>query len=284
MGEKMTDDNKALTTTIPAADHGTAVAMQREDTEVKAAYTMARMLPRNEDQARINLIKSCRRPTFADDSTYNFPRGDTRVIGPSVDLAREAARCWGNLRYGLRVVSKDEDWIHVEGFAVDLETNNGCSMPDKFRRLIQRKGKGWVTPDERDERELTNRRGAICVRNALLQVLPRDYVEDAMVEAAKTMEDVAKKQMKENPEEAIKKLVDAFDKLGVTVAMLEKRLGHPMKMTTAKETVELRQVYKSLMDGNSKREEVFEVPAPIGEAATRTIDGLFAGKIPQSES
>ena len=54
--------------------------------------------------------------------------------------------------------------------------------PDHVRRTE------WTVPDERDLRELTNRRGAICVRNAILALVPPDLVEDAMATADQTLE------------------------------------------------------------------------------------------------
>ncbi len=48
-------------------------------------------------------------------------------------------------------------------------------IDDTFRKKIQRKRDGqtvWVTPDERDLRELTNKRGAILERNCLLKLQP----------------------------------------------------------------------------------------------------------------
>jgi PAS domain-containing protein len=61
-------------------------------------------------------------------------------------------------------------------------------------KLIQRKIKGsktgeteWIAPDERDLLELTNRQNAKAVRNCILQVLPKDYILDAMDTAKETL-------------------------------------------------------------------------------------------------
>lgn len=265
-------ENGAMVQADAGGNVGALAAIAREDSEIKAALVVARSMPRSEADAHQKLMRSCKRATFADAAVYRFPRGGAQVEGPSVDLAREAARCWGNIRYGLRVVSKDDDWIHVAGWAIDLESNAFVATEDKFRRLIFRKGKGWIQPDERDERELTNRHGAICVRNAILQLLPPDLVEDAMTAAAVTVEAAAKQELKDNPADAVKKLATAFEGLQVTVSMLEARLKHPLDITTAKEIAELRRVYKSLVDGNSKREEEFMVPRESGAA---TLDAIM---------
>ena len=257
---------------------GTAVAMQRADTEVKAALLMARQFPRDEHTARLGIIKACQRASFAKDAVYSFRRGGAQITGPSVDLAREAARLWGNIDHSMRVISKDLDYIHVSGTAVDLQTNVRSTVEDKFRRLVQR-SRGWVEPDERDERELTNRRAAMCVRNAILQILPADLVEDALEEANKTTLAVARKELKEQPEERIKKMVTLFSDLGVTVEMLEKKLNHALSLTTAEELVTLQQTYKSIKAGNSTRDKEFDVPGPPSEGKARTLDALFTEKV-----
>src|ERR1700747_3455088 len=69
--------------------------------EIQSAIIIARRFPRNEDQAFEKLMRACRRLSFAEDAAYAFPRGDQKVEGPSVNLAREAARVWGNIRHGL---------------------------------------------------------------------------------------------------------------------------------------------------------------------------------------
>ena len=273
----MTDKNETLVKADP--NHIPALAaVAREDIEVKAAILMARANPRSEAQARQNLITACARPDFAEDATYSFPRGGTKVEGPSVDLAREAARLWRNVHFGMAVISKDEDWIHVMGWAHDLESNVKTKEEDRFRRLIQRRRANateWVPPDERDERELTNRRGQICVRNAILHLLPRDLINEAVAKALQTAEAHANKQLGENPDAAMKKLVDAFAPLGVDAVMLENRLRHPLALTTARELVSLRQVYKNLHDGVTKREDEFVLPKPPSEQGASTLEGIM---------
>src|SRR5690606_40175898 len=141
------------TESVQDREVGAAAAVAREEAEIKSAIFLARQFPRNEFAAYNKVIKACERPGLAEEAVYNFPRGGQRVSGPSVNLAREIARCWGNVRYGLRVVSVDEDMVHIRGYAYDLETNAHVEHEDKFEKLVYRKSQGWVKPDERsDER------------------------------------------------------------------------------------------------------------------------------------
>src|SRR5205085_986190 len=140
---------------------------------------------RNELMAFQQLAVACKRLSFAEQSSYAFPRGGQTVSGPSVHLARAAARVWKNLQYGVRITRDDDDSRQIQAFAWDLETNVKVTGEDDFKKLVYRKKDGWVKPDERDLRELTNRRGAILVRNCILQILPKDLIEDARDECTK---------------------------------------------------------------------------------------------------
>lgn len=262
---------------VSGAEAGTHSVMAREEAEIKAAVASARLFPRNEEAAYAKIIRSCQRPTFAENTQYSFPRGrkknpatdeweDNIISGPSIDLAREMARCWGNIRYGLRVVSIDRDTVHIKGYALDLETNAYAEAEDKFARLIQRAvGKGpdkktqWVEPDERDLRELINRRGAILKRNCILEILPPDITDDAMRAADTTLELAAKGELKQDRAAMLRRLVLLFDRVGVSSELLAERVGHELKALTEEEAVELHKIYKSIADGVTTRGEHFNI-------------------------
>jgi|SRR5262245_2048117 len=217
------------------------------EAEIKAAITVALRFPRNEDRAFEKLMKACRRTSFAEEANYSFPRGGQDITGPSIHLAREAARVWGNIRHGVAVINDDEDQRKIEAFCWDLETNTKITAEDAFAKLIYRKKGGWQTPDERDLRELTNRRAAILKRNCILEVLPKDLIEDARAMAAQTI----KAGVEKDPEAARKRIILKFSSINVSTEMLEEKLGHPLASASADELATLTQVYKSIIDGNS---------------------------------
>ncbi len=254
-----------------------------EQFEIQSAIVLARRFPRNEDQAFALLMKACSRTSFAEAAEYSFPRGGSTVSGPSVNLAREAARVWGNIRYGLTILRDDEETRQIEGWAWDLETNTKVTAQDDFRKVIQRKKKGggteWVKPDERDLRELTNRRGAILVRNCILQLLPRDLIEDAQGKAGETL----KTKAEQDPEGAKKKLILAFADLNVTPEMLEKYLGHPLAQCSPAEIANLRKVYASIKDGNSTWEEYLQASNGSGNGGGARAVGTPTAKKPDPE-
>jgi hypothetical protein len=261
----------------------------REQTEIQSAIVSAKHFPRNEVAASLQVSKSFARVGLAECARYQFPRGGKTITGPSVDCARELARLWGNMRYGIRIVSQTEDHVHIRGFAIDLETNASTEYEDQFKRLVQRKGRDgetrWIEPDERDLRELIGRRGAILVRNAILSLLPPDLVDGALQTADKTLRGVASGQLKASREDVVKNLASRFDVLGVSVAMLEGFLGHALADANADEVADLKAIGKSLADGMTKREDHFELSADTGRAAETPLERVRNRlKVPEGES
>lgn len=264
------------------ATHAAALARY----EVEGALIVSKKFPRNEDKAYQSLIKSAKRASFAEDATYRFPRGNETIEGPSVYLAREAARLWGNIRYGCDVVSADETHIHLRGWAWDTETNARVSCDDHFAKLIYRKKGGWIKPDERDLRELQNRHAAFLIRNCILSLIPCDVVDDVVKEARKTRKCGAEANLDDYRKETLR----VFGALGVEAEELEGYLGKKLSACDADDYVNLRGVYKSITDGNSKWSEYYTAEkntAPTGpvtgEAFTKPKGSAVSTPTPKAE-
>lgn len=269
-----------------AESAGEMAAVTREQSEIQSAIVAAKRFPRNEQSAFVRAVNSFTRLTMAEGATYNFPRGGKTVEGPSVDCARELARVWGNIRYGLRVVSQSSERMHIKAYALDLETNTYVEAEDEFSKLIQRRDKysgetRWIQPDERDLRELMNRRGAIAIRNCILQVLPSDLVDDVLKTAKHTLQKDASSALEKNRDDIVKQLVVMFDRQGVSVSMLEAYLGHKLDVVTADEVAALKQILQSIRDGVAKRDEFFKfesAPAAEVQSVTAAIKARLSDK------
>jgi len=223
--------------------------------EVQGAMIIAKKFPRNYMECWKSLQNSCMRLTLAEKGDYSYPRGEKTVKGASVYLARVAAQCWKNIRYGFDILEVRENEVSIQGWAWDMEANNKTYAPMTFSKLIQRKNKQtsrteWVTPDERDLIELVNRQGAKCSRNALLQLLPHDYIEDARDRCKKTIRDGIKDVKSEQ-----KRLVLNFSDFGVNVEMLNGYVG--TEDWTKDDIVKMQGVLNTLRDGHAKREDYF---------------------------
>jgi hypothetical protein len=280
------EETALATRTEQTAELAPTAGAAEKQFEIQSAIVIAKRFPRNEDGAFQKLMKAAGRTSFADDAKYSFKRGkrkdertgkwtDNFVEGPSVNLAREAARVWQNIRYGLEIIRDDEESRQIRGWAWDVETNTKVTAEDDFKKLIQRKnrdGEGtvWVKPDERDLRELTNRRGAILIRNCILQLLPKDLIEDALQKCNDTLLNHAR----QDPEGARKKIILAFSELNVTPEMLEQKLGHKLAECSPGEIAELRGIYKSISDGNSTWAEYVEPKKSEPEKGALNLNDL----------
>lgn len=258
----------------------------RELGEAQAAVMLAKQFPRDELAAYQSIMGACSRASFAAKAVYRYPRGKTTVSGASVVLAREIARCFGNIVSGYRVLSNDDDQIHLQGYAWDQQSNRRVVLEDKFNAKIQRKMRkadgteetNWVTPDERDLRELVSRRASFLERNALLRLLPADLIEDAMSACTQSEAKSASGEMKADRSGTLKKLVTAFGQFGVSKDMIEDRLDHRLDDASAEEIAELRQIFNSIKDGSASRDEFF---TPRAKLTVNLADLL--PKMPTSE-
>ena len=239
---------------VPAVRDETGVERARK--EIEGQIIVAKQFPRAEAEVFSRIQVSCERPAFAEVAYYRFPRGGAQVQGASVNLARELARLWGNVRYGVDIVKDSPDDRIIRAWAWDMETNTYSSEEDSFAKLIFRKGKGWLKPDERDLRELTNRRGAICVRNCILRLMPRDIVDAALEKCFGTIAGSVGTGAKRR--ETINKLLASFAEFGVVSKdILERYEIEKLDELSVEQIADLRGIYKSMRDGISQKGEHF---------------------------
>jgi hypothetical protein len=240
-----------------------AHAESREKYELQSQLWLAAQRPRDEAKVYGRIIEAAKRQSFASKALYAYPRGGQTVSGATVIMAREVARIWGNLKYGVRVIDSDPDYIHLKAYAFDLESNSFIEAEDKFQRSIQRKNKQtgkteWVEPDERDSRELLNRRGAFLVRNCLLQLIPGDVIEDCKDTCKETNRRAASGDLTKSRTEVIRSIVGAFSKYGVDQKQLEAKIGRPLSGMSEAHVAEFREILASIKDGHTNPGDHFE--------------------------
>lgn len=273
-----TKESKAVATTPKAGeafvnpfakrDHGTlnrgavAIEEQRAVTEAMGKLYLAKSFPRDEAAAFEKVIASCQRPSMASEAEYAYPRGGETVSGPSIRLAEEMARAWGNIEYGIRELSEDEDSTEMEAFCWDLETN--VLSTQKFRVKKERKSGGATKrlTDARDIYEMNANLGSRRLRARILAVLPPDLKEAALAQCKETL-----KPKKEELPARVKTMVAEFAKYKVTQAHLEAKQGKKADKFTADDFTALVAIYNSLKDGFSKPADWFEGVDPGQKAA-----------------
>jgi len=232
---------------------GIQIGQSRAASEIQAAIVAAKASPRNQNQAYLDILAACKRPSLAEQAMYAYPRGGKMVTGASIRMAEVMAREWGNCRVGITITSQDKEKTEARAYAYDLQTNYMIDQDFTVPHVRTTKKGVQKLTDERDIRELVANIGSRHLRGCILRLIPADIVEDAVEQIKKTL------ATSDVPiEERIKGMVKAFSEFGVKPEHLEKRLGHNLDATLPEEIVTLKGIYKSLKDGMAKREDFFD--------------------------
>ena len=101
----------------------TEMMISRQAQEVQAAMVIAKRFPRDEVDSFNRILTSCQRKSLAETATYEYPRGGTKVTGPSIRLAEAIAQNWGNIDFGITELEQSNGESQVMAYAWDLETN-----------------------------------------------------------------------------------------------------------------------------------------------------------------
>jgi len=223
--------------------------------EVQAAMVIAKNFPRDEVTAYNKLMEACKRPKLAEAAIYQYPRGGTRIEGPSIHLARAAARCWGNMTFGIVELEQRRGESLMEAFAWDLETN--ARETRQFVVKHERKAKGQITKldDARDIYEMNANMGARRLRACILGLIPNDITDAAVEQCNHTMSGDSKEPIIDR----VKKMISAFADLSVNQDMIERLLGYKAEAANERDLAKLRKIYNSIKDGVAKREDWFDV-------------------------
>lgn len=244
---------------IQAGNVATASAMAREVDALRAAIITAKHFPRNEEACRQAIMAATRRPMFAANASYVFPRGGQAVTGGTVKFARELAKLWRNINHGYSIVESTEEDILIKGFAIDLEANVTVTRESRFKTMIYRKKDGWIKAEDRDLRELIAKQAALLVRNCIFEILPCDLVQEAEASCKATAAADSANALKSGKEDVIKALIKSFESIDVSVVMLQEYLSHDLKDLDALELTNLREIFAGIRDGQAKRSDYFKV-------------------------
>src|SRR4051794_16600384 len=108
----------------------THIEAHRAAAEVAGAITVARQFPRDDQQALAWITEACGHPETAERAFYAFPRDQTTVKGPTIQLARVLAAGWQNVQHGIDELSRDDDRgeSEIKAWAWDVERNVRASL------------------------------------------------------------------------------------------------------------------------------------------------------------
>jgi hypothetical protein len=251
----------------------TAIEQARAIAEVQAAVIVAQQNPRSEDRALDAALRACDHPALADRAFWSYPREGQQIVGPTIHLARELARCWGNIQYGVHELRRDDagGYSEMQAWAWDLETNARPSTTFVSPHARDtRRGRQQLT-DVRDIYENNANVGARRLREQIFAVLPVGFVEDAKARCMATLERGNGTPIAERAREAVQGFAN---RLHVTQAQLEQRIGRPVAEWTEQDLAQLRVVYTTIDRGESTVAQEFgetEAAPPAGRVTGADI-------------
>lgn len=110
---------------VPQAETAANVLAAQAKAQVEARYMMAMHRPRNWDAVRQDLLKECRRPSFADNTStyYKKPVGGRSVTGLGIRFVEVAIRCMTNILVETTMIFEDEHKEIHRVSVTDLESN-----------------------------------------------------------------------------------------------------------------------------------------------------------------
>lgn len=246
-------------------DTSTAMMVSRQAQEVQAAIVIAKKFPRDENESYKRIMRSCARVGLAEKAEYTFPRGDQKVMGPSIRLAESIAQNWGNIDYGVIEIDNSNGKSEMLAYAWDLETNTRVTKMFSVKHQRDTRSGSKALTDGRDIYEATANFGARRVRACILGIIPGDVIEGAVKECRKTL----KGENKTPIEDRIKVMLNTFEKeFRVSTAEIEKYLGYNSKSFSENDLLKMRGVYQSIADGMSTPESYFRrdgVVSPVAD-------------------
>jgi len=265
-GALMTTESFGQTSQMMMQETSVTAIAEQAKAAVQARYVMAMQRPRNWDQVRVRMLSACKRPRFAETAIYRKPVAGTTIEGPSARFAEEALRCMNNLMTEVYSVYEDNEKIVLRVSATDLESNLTYTRDITIKKTVERRkvrGNQEVVQTRTNtngqkvyivkatDDELLNKVNALVSktqRNLALMILPSDIKEDCIDQCYATMKDREAK----DPAFERKRIVDAFNSIGITPDDLVDWLSHSIDKSTPAEINELRQMYAAISQGEAR--------------------------------
>lgn len=244
---------------VPAPSHvgqATAIEQSRAAAEVAAAVHVAQQNPRDMQKAMAEMRESCRQLRLAEKSFFRYKRGGGQVTGATVHLARELARCFGNVQYGIAELRRDDagGYSEMQAYAWDVERNTRSAQifVVPHARDTTKDGRKPLV-DLRDIYENNANMGARRLRAAIWAILPPWFVDEAEELCNQTLADGGGVPLPKR----IADWIAAFGRQGVSVLQLEQKLGRPSDRWTEHDVAQLSVIGKSVARGESRLEDEF---------------------------
>lgn len=243
----------------------TAVEQARAVAQVQAQVIVAQQVPRDQQRASAEMREACGRMTLAERAFYAVRN---RGSGPSVHLARELARIWGNVEYGVHELRRDDaaGESEIQAFAWDIQTNTRSTrtfvVPHVRMKTVDGRQTRQSLVDLGDIYLNNQNIGARAVRECIFTVLPTAFVEEAQALCHATLKNGEGKPL----DQRVADMLARFRELGVTEQQIEVRTGRKRGQWDAGVVAQMSTVYRSIDRGEITVDEAFPTaPVTAGE-------------------
>jgi len=238
----------------------------------------------NRDESKVRQKLKALAAYAGEDWFYRFPvrqqgGGQSYIEGPSIKLANNVAREFGNNVTEIRELDTGDAWVFYARFT-DIET--GFSMERAYR---QRKGQASIrTKDVDRQLDIAYQIGqSKAIRNVIVNALGI-YCDYAFEEARNSLVERIGKDLEAWREKTIK----GFAKMAVAIERVERVIGRTAKDWTAPDVAQVIAMARSITDGMATAAETFppieQVPAASPSPNTAGGGGTDSASSPTDNS
>lgn len=246
-----------------------AIYEQQDRAQLDVQISTAKAYPRNVMRATNNAIAIVTLdPETAATCNYAVPRGDKKITGPSVHLAKILAQCWGNMRIDAKVVMTDNTHVTSEAVCFDLENNLAIKVQVK-RKITDKNNRRF----NEDMITVTgNAANSIALRNSILSVVPRGVVDKVYKAAIGVITGDVSDEQKLRAK--VKQIFDGFkDTYNVTEVDVLASIGKvSITHVTIEDIVTLKGVAQAIKDGDTSVDEAFRRNKTAAENANENAE------------
>src|SRR5262249_8785009 len=194
-----------------------------------------------------------------DDWFYRFPvrrkdGGSDYIEGPSIKLANNVARYFGNCVTEIREADLGDCWVFYARFT-DIET--GFSMERAYR---QRKSQSSMRTKDADRSlDIAYSIGqSKAIRNVIVNAL-QSFCDFAFDAAKNSLVDKIGREL----ERWRKQTIEGLGRIPVELSRVERVIGRPAKDWLAPQIAQVIAMGRSIADGMAHVDDVFPPPPPL---------------------
>ena len=241
--------------TRPYDSQSTKVEQTRAIAEVQAAVLIAQQNPRDEDRSMAAMRRACSRLGLAQRAFFSYPKAGQTISGASVHLARELARCWGNIQFGIAELGRDDEagMSEMLAFAWDLESNARSTQAFLVPHGVDTQRGRKKLVELRDIYENNANLGSRRMRETIFSVLPIDLRDEAQDLCRETLARGNGRPLSQRIADAI----HGFENIGITQAQIETKLNRSADRWDEQDVADLGITFLSLQRKEITREDAF---------------------------